>query len=267
MKKLLFALLSLTAAGTLSAQSTNYYITAGDQNLGFIVRNGAIQSTFALAGNALSAEYALRVSASGLVIADRDGGKTTSYSLTGVAGATQSNSPQSLDQFLDGGTDGTFTYAARCCSSANGIYRGDMNFGGMSLFATAGGTNASGVTYANGSVFSSWFDGAIREYSGAGLLLNTYNLGLGGAVSGLAFESSTNSLWFYINGGSTIYNYTLTGQRIGALQIAGLSSYNAFGGEMVAGAGVPSTVPEPSTYVLMAAGLASIAAVSRRRKA
>lgn len=268
MKKLLFTLLSLAAASTLSAQSTNFYILNGDANAGFIVRNGAVQSTFTLngpAGAGPQAQYALRVNSSGMVVADRDGSKTTNYTLSGVAGSSTSNPGQSLDQFLDGGTDGTFTYAARCCSNADGIYKGNMNFGGMTQLVS--GFQASGVTYGAGFVWATAIgDNVLRQFTTGGSLVNSWNLGsLGNSLGALAYESSTNSLWFGINNSNSIYNYSLTGQQLNHLNVDGLGG-NFWAGEMIAGDAVPSTVPEPSTYALMAAGLAAVAAVGRRRR-
>lgn len=261
MKRLFIALLSATIAAPLAAQQTSYYIIDGDSQVGYIVRNGALQSTFSVASQDQYPSYAFRFDQGNFVVVNRNGSSSQEYNAAGIAtGVTHALGSQNLDQLLDGGTDGLSTYSARFGSNT-GVYKGDMNFGNQSLLFSL--DNTYGVTYGNGSVWA-LTEGGLHQYTTGGVFVNSFALNLGGRAAALAYESATNSLWFGLNGTGELYNYDLNGQEIGHLTVDGLGG-NYWAGEMMNDGS--SVVPEPSTYALMTAGLAGLGLAARRKKA
>ena len=147
MKKLFAVLVSLAAAAPLAAQQTSYYILDGDSNIGYIVRNGSLQSTFSVSNQSDYPSYALRFDQGNFLVVNRNGTRSQEYNPLGVqTGVSHNLGAQDLDQLLDGGTDGTSTYTARYGSNT-GVYKGDMNFGNQSLLFSLADTY--GVTYGN----------------------------------------------------------------------------------------------------------------------
>jgi hypothetical protein len=263
-------LLSAVAATSLAAQSTNYYILDGDSDRGFIVRNGAVQSTFALPkSNPVSlqtSQYALRFQGSNFLVSERSGGGAVEYDATGTAtGVTFTHAAQNFDELLDGTSDGTYSYSARCCSTGGGIIRADLNFGGMTELTPNFTTDLSGIAYAasTNSLFVSDFGGTIYEMGLDGSQRNSWSLGIS-FLGSLAYESSTNSLWGAVNGSNQIVNISLGGTVLNTINVTGGLEGNFWGGEMAQSATV---VPEPSTYALMATGFAGLAVAARRRRA
>lgn len=260
----------LTAIGTASAahaQSTPYYLLNGDAQTGYIVRDGAVQSTFSAPGSGPTALYPIRFDGAKFLLSQRDGGAAVEYNADGTpTGTTYTHPGQNVDQVLDGATDGTHTYAVRCCTgdaNTDGLYRGDLNFGGLTLLSSTG---ISGVTFAtsNGHLFTTDFEGMLSELSATGELLNSWNTDVS-TPAALAYEASSNSLWFIGNGSPTIFNYSLAGERLQQINIAGLAGNNIYGGEMPGDTTPSTTTPEPSTWALLGAGLAAVAAAARRR--
>lgn len=262
MKKLFAVLVSLVVAAPLAAQQTSYYIIDGDSNTGYVVRDGTLQFTFSVSHQSDFASYGLRFDQGNFLVVNRNGTASREYNPFGVfTGVSNNLGPQNLDQLLDGGTDGTSTYTARYGNNT-GVYKGDMNFGNQSLLFSLGDTY--GVTYGNGYVWAIT-ENTMFQYTTGGAFVNSFGLGLDGdRAAALAYESSTNSLWFGANGTGDLYNYGLDGTQLARITVEGLGG-NYWAGEMMNVAGT-SVVPEPSTYALMTAGLLGLGVASRRRR-
>lgn len=117
----------------------------------------------------------------------------------GQAGKQLRTHQQSVTRLTDATTDGTYTYAARYDDNGpSGIYRGDMLFGGLTEIATFE-YGALGVSYGAGYLWASDLFGSLFKYTTDGELVSSRNFfypnELGEHFNGLAYETSSNSLW------------------------------------------------------------------------
>jgi hypothetical protein len=146
-----------------------------------------------------------------------------------------------------------------------------------------GAFTATSLTYLNSLGYGNWTDGGTTN---ANLVQGPFSL-FTGASSGtltflaaptqpffLALKAGNRFSFFYFDQGLPInaISYTTNGVDVNGRNAvpAGLShaTYYTQGGFTPPNNGTPpiTTVPEPSTYLLMAAGLAGLAVASRRRR-
>lgn len=255
MRKTFFPLAVLALAGAASAQSTSYYITSGDNNLMYEVKNGAVQnvvSTFSLG-------YPIAVRNT-IWLGDRDDGGAREYNLNGTLTGNTSAGGFGFSQLLDGaaGNNG-LNYGIECCGGTNSVTIANSDWSGQSaLFTLPNNTNGEGVAYdtLNDHIYVVDFNGDFYRMNAAGQVLFQSNHGYGSQLACLAYEASTQSLWGFLRGSDTIVNLNLNGGTIGSVNVPGLAGVgNAFGGEMV--------VPAPGAAALL--GVGGLIAGRRRR--
>jgi hypothetical protein len=253
----LFAVVAfLLWSGVAAAQSSPYYITDGNGPTMWIVQNGAIQSTVPVFTDA----YAIAVRNTVLLESFLEGG-AREYTLAGAPTGNTFPGGGTYQQLLDGTTDGVqYNYTiAWDYSPGDGdpVLRYDLNWQTPTvLFSLPSPKHASSITYdtSTGHLFIAFDDdGVIREFNLAGNQLGSFDTGLGSVwITGLAYEAATDSLWFKINGGGTIYNFSKSGTQRAAIDVTGLAGHNDYGGEMRAQL-PPGNVPTLSFGGLLAA--------------
>jgi hypothetical protein len=199
-------------------------------------------------------------------IGQRNNGQGAEYSLLGTATGVTFTGAGGITQLLDGTTDGsTYNYGVTCCGTNVGVYRGDRLWQGLELLFGLP-SDGSGITYdpVNESLWISFANNTIAQYSFTGTLISSF--GAQNDVAALAYDASSDSFWYHINGTSRFVNVNRSGQELHDLTIAGLFTFNAYGGEMaILGALPEGQVPEPGSWVLAVSGLALVVARFRRR--
>ncbi|MBA4137587.1 MAG: hypothetical protein C0518_09750 [Opitutus sp.] len=185
-------------------------------------------------------------------------GSAHSFGLDGTSGRDSSTfSPLGVSQFLDGTTNGIFNYTLAWTGGDAVVYRASTDWTNLTSIFTATGSDIAGIAYDMASD-TLWISGSstIYQYSLTGTVLGQFSHT--GGRGGLAYQPSTDSLWLVPNNASSpLLQYSKSGTLLQSLTVTGRSS-NVWGAEFVA-------VPEPSTYALLALGLALVLWVRRRR--
>jgi hypothetical protein len=252
---------------TAGAQSLPYYIANGDGNIVYIVQNGVLQGSFPTSG--VSMGYALAVRST-VVVGGRDDTGAVEYTLAGVPTGNSYPGGSNFSQLLDGTTDGVaYNYGVECCGSPNSVTRADLFWQGQAVLFDLPDA-ASGIAYdlADATLWVALYDETVRHYTLAGTELSQFSPAFGQAV-GLAYDSSSDTLWMKSNQGATIYQYSKAGAQLAALTIPGFSPGNDWGGEMPMGGGAapPREIPATGALggALLAAALLGLGLLSLRR--
>lgn len=151
---------------------------------------------------------------------------------------------------------GSFLY--RGDFSGDRVWEVDRSTGAATEFIT-GFDGVVGVAF-DGTHFwvSSFNSGIVRQYDATGTATGfefTPSRPQGGSVAGLAFDPTDDTLWLGSNG--RIYHYDLSGALLG--------SFGLPDGRLVDGLDYEA-VPEPSTALLLAAGLVGLGVARGRMR-
>ncbi len=227
------------------------YVTNGDAARLAIIPGG---TTTATTTSTFVRGYPLAVRNDTIWIDDFRGTPTTSveYDLDGIAtGNTAAHTPvMGVDGAVNGNTN--YTLAAPFNTSAT-VYSANSDWTNLTAMFTVSGNDLVGITYdsVNDSIWIS--DGSnIYEYSLAGTLLGQF--AHNGSRGSLAYEPSTDTLWYVINGSNTIEQYSKAGALLQSLTITGSASNN-WGAEFApSGSLPPPQIPDAPTGVTATAG-------------
>lgn len=159
--------------------------------------------------------------------------------------------------------DGAASLTANFTASTAGpgpynIYQTAPDWSGETfLFST--GIQPFGIAYDSAAdmIWISSATGQIYQFTSAGSFTG---FSFAGAIGGLAYQASTDTLWVVPQSGTLVLrHYDKSGNLLGTLATPTRSGV-VFGAEFQA-------IPEPSTYALMAIGLALLGFAYRSRRA
>jgi len=233
----------LAISGQVQAQTEVLYITDGDANDITAIQGGAIIDQNLDVGG----DRRYRVAVQDTIwLGDMDAADNIELDLN--LDPTGNSSPAGLDitEGTDGATDGSFNYTVESFVSTAGVYQYNTDWSGGTLLFTVSGTDIVGITYdpVNGSLWIS-DQNSIYEYSMAGNLIGQFDHS--GGRGSLAYEASTDTLWYVANAGSTIQQYDKAGNLLDTLSVSYGGNY--WGAEMAAAAAPPPPTEPPAPAV------------------
>jgi len=164
-------------------------------------------------------------------------------------------------------TTGLFTGGAGCNTNVCTLANATLSFTGIAnasvaptfvSFGTFTGTATGSQSFA-GVTFQLWLAQTVPTNVASTLMAT-------GMMAGSYSPTSSNVTWtpLPLSFSAGLANYTLFTNQIGQVNIVEPSTVTGSGITTIQGS--VSVVPEPSTYALMAAGLAAMAMVARRRR-
>jgi hypothetical protein len=250
------AVVCLTVVSRVNAQSTPYYIAAGDQTLMTVVQGGTIVDTFSIP----FLGYPIAVQNT-IWLGHRDDAGATEFSLAGIPTGNTSSGGNNFFQLLDGTTNGINNFGVECCGSPNSVTIANLDWSNQTpLFTVPNGENGEGITYdpTTGHLFVGTFNSILYELDLAGNVINTFPSLPSVRFSSLAYERATDTLW--TARGQTVWQLSKTGVVLQSFTVNG-SFQNNYGGEMPF-----SRVPEPSLLTLLAGSVIFAMNACRRRR-
>ena len=210
----------------------------------------------------------LNVDKTGTVLQQFNAGSVTGIAVDEVAGDLYLSNTSSTIRRHDLATLGFETSITQSPGPSFGedmafvdsfLYRGDFSRGsvwrvdpltGAATEFITGFSGVVGVAF-DGADFwvSSFSSGLVRQYDASGVATGfefTPERPQGGSVAGLAFDPTDDTLWLGSSG--RVYHYDLAGALLGSFEVPD--------GRLVDG--LDYQVPEPSTALLLAAGLVAL---------
>jgi hypothetical protein len=248
MKAVQLIVCGFVLASAALAQTDPLYVTDGDSSRLARVQGGVVTTS-----TTHNKGYPLAVRNT-IWIGDYNGTQPNSieYTLAGVP--TGGTTPYTPVFAVDGAVNGNTNYQLGNAFSGNAtVYSANANWSGQVAMFNVQGSDLVGITYdgVGGSLFIS-DNSNIYEYGLGGNLISQFPHRSG--RGSLAWEPSTDTLWYVPNGANTIDQYSKAGAFLGTVNTPGLASNN-WGAEFV--------VPEPTTMALLAVG--SLLMARRRR--
>ncbi len=256
-KTFIAALAVAAMAHVAAARASILYVTDGDASRLAIVDTTA--GTLLSTATTQPGQYPIAVSST-VWLGNYDGSSASEYALNGVA--TGVTAPATAVGATDGTTDGTVNYELGNAFSDSGtVYKANKDWTDpVALFDTVSGSDLVGIAYAAASR-SLWVSdtATIYQYSLTGTLLSQFSKS--SSRGSLAYDPSSDTLWFVANASNTISQYSTSGTLLNSESISGLSSNN-WGAEFAIDA---TPVPEPGTMAILGAALASLGFMRKRR--
>jgi hypothetical protein len=242
----------LAFAGLAAAQTDILYVTDGDSQRLARAQGGALLGTTSTHQGA----YPIAVSGSAWIGQYYGDSTSREYDLNGVA--TGNSAGISIIQAVDGTTDGVqYNYQfGNAFNNGGQVYRSGLDFSNPTpIFSVDNMVRNVGITF-DPTDQTLWVSGnsEVRQYDLAGNLMFGFNHQSGEGC--LAYETSSDTLWFVRNGQDWIDQYSKSGTLLQSVNVPGLASNN-WGAEF----GV--RIPAPGAVALL--GLGGLIAGRRQR--
>jgi hypothetical protein len=251
----------LTTAAWADGPIGRYYLTAGDQAMNWAVQGPNVVAS----GQQVGDEYAVALDGNFVrTLGNGNEDDLPGYEYTTGLVPTGNTYPYPVAgvAFYDGAQGNGHFYSVDYF--AGGVYSFDTNWANPQLLFSVGVGGDLGITYDpfNNSLWISAFNGtSVSDYALDGSLLSSFNATFG-SISSLAMDLD-GTLWMGSQGTEgTFYHYDTNGNFLGSVFYADLADQNTLGGEIAIGV----QTPEPSTLVLLGAGLAGALTRFRRKK-
>ncbi len=237
--RLLITLFAVLFAVSAYAQQQDYYLTDGDSETMFIVRDGQLQDSV----TTFNLGYPIAIMDS-VLLYHRDAVEGREYDLSGNPTGFTWTGPGGYSEILDGTTDGVqYNYMVMCCASGDGdnyVLRSDLQFENLEVLFTFDEADfpdgGAGIVYdpVGGQLFITAFDNQIYRFSLTGDVLEQFTIdSASGALCCLAYEQETDTFWAARNSSDMLYQFDRQGNTLDSVAVDGLESFgNIWGGGM-----------------------------------
>ena len=245
-------LFTSSIAPTAVAQTSQYFLMAGDQDNFHVLQAGSLVRSWGLAAGSDRYQYPIVVLDSVRTMGATSGDIGAEYDLNGNDLGTRYTHPASAPgRGWDGATDGQNNYSI---DTGGVVTRFDLDWQNPVVLFDAGGLG--GITFdpSNNSLWISQFSGSdIVEYSMSGTVLSSFNVGHTRNMA-LAMDYADGTLWLHDrNVQGTFEQWTTSGTLLTRVAVPGMASQNAIGGEFrfssTVDIGVESVVVTRGTHV------------------
>ena len=226
----LAVLAAVTLAPALSAQTSEYFVMAGDQSRFHVIQGGVLLRSWGTAAGTAQYQYPIVVTSTIRTMGANANDIGAEYDLNGVDLTTRYTHPAGPSRAWDGTTDGTSHYAI---DTAGGVYRFDRDWSNPLRLFGAGGLGALTYDPTNNSLWVSQFSTMIvTEYTLAGVALGSFSTGHTQNMA-LALDHADGTLWLHDRTTQgTFEQWSKAGALLNRIAVPGMSTQNALGGEM-----------------------------------
>ncbi len=212
---------TFAVASAAMGQTDTLYVTDGDSARLAIVQGGVLQAirTTHIRG------YPIAVRGT-IWIGDYNGAQPNSieYDLAGFP--TGGSVPYTPVNAVDGAVNGDTNYQlGRAFSTNAAVYSANANWSGQQPMFNVAGTDLVGITF-DGVSGNLWVSdrNSIYQYGLGGNLISQFAHSSGRGC--IAWEPSTDTIWYVRNGSNQIDQYSKTGSLLQSLTVTGLASNN-----------------------------------------
>lgn len=227
------AALAFTTAGPATAQTSEYFVMAGDQATFHVLQGGVLVRSWSPAPGTAQYQYPLVVADTIRTMGANAGEIGAEYDLNGNDLGTRYTHPTGPTRSWDGTTDGTYHYAI---DSGGGVYRFNRDWSNPTMLFSAGGLGSLTYDPTNNSMWVSQFStSTITEYTLGGTVLSSFSTGHSQNMA-LALDHADGTLWLHDRTTrGTFEQWTRSGTRLARIAVPGMSTENALGGEISMG--------------------------------
>jgi len=212
--------LVLSSAAAL-AQTDTLYVTNGDGARLAIVQGGTLQSVMTTYVRA----YPIAVRDT-IWIGDYNGNSPNSAEYDLAGNPTGNTAPYNPVLAVDGAVNGSTNYELGNAFGTTGtVYSADADWQNETAMFNAPGNDVVGITFDSvaGTIWVS-DQNNLYEYDTVGNLVSKFAHSSGRGC--IAYEPSTDTIWYVTNGTDTITQYAKTGAKLQTLNVTGLASNN-----------------------------------------